>query len=44
MQKHKLKKKLDFFNESMSGEDNIRANGYIKIWDCGTAVYVLNRT
>lgn len=44
MQKHKLEKKLDFFDSDISVEENIRLNGYVKIWDCGSAIFVFNRT
>lgn len=34
-QKHKLKGKLDLFDEELSEEQNMVANGYWKVWDCG---------
>lgn len=39
-QKHKLKNILPFFDENMSEVQNMRANGYSMIYDCGNLVYV----
>lgn len=38
-QKHKLNKLLDKFDPLLSEWDNMKANGYDRIWDCGNAVY-----
>lgn len=38
-QKHKLSKKLDFYDPSLSEWDNMKAHGYDRIWDCGTDVW-----
>jgi len=34
-QKHKLKKKLELFDDSLSETQNMYNNGYRKIYDCG---------
>lgn len=39
-QKHKLEKKLDYFNPGLSEIENMRINGYDRIWDCGNNVFV----
>jgi hypothetical protein len=41
-QKHKLKDKLDIYNESLSEYRNMLNNGYDRIWDCGNGVYEYN--
>jgi very-short-patch-repair endonuclease len=38
-QKHKLPKLLTNFDATLSEWDNMKANGYDRIWDCGNAVY-----
>jgi len=38
-QKHKLSKVLESFDESLSEWENMKANGYDRIWDCGNLVY-----
>jgi hypothetical protein len=38
-QKHTLKNKLNTFNESISEWENMKNNGYDRIWDCGNYVY-----
>jgi Zn finger protein HypA/HybF involved in hydrogenase expression len=38
-QKHKLSKKLQNFDNSLSAVDNMYNNGYARIWDCGTYVF-----
>lgn len=38
-QKHKLKDKLDFYDETMSESSLMRANNYERIWDCGNYVW-----
>ena len=38
-QKHKLKDKLELFDETLSETENMSLNGYLKIWDCGNNVY-----
>lgn len=40
-QKHKLKKLLDDFDETKSEWENMIANGYDRIWDCGHKKFVL---
>ncbi|MEM2159675.1 MAG: hypothetical protein QXN55_01820 [Candidatus Nitrosotenuis sp.] len=41
-QKHKLKKQLKIFNENLSEADNMRLNGFDKIWDCGNIKFMLS--
>lgn len=38
-QKHKLKELLPTFDESASEWENMRTNGYNRIWDCGNGVW-----
>ena len=38
-QKHKLKSLLEFFDESKTEVENMKANGYNRIFDCGNLVY-----
>lgn len=42
-QKHKLPKLLDNYNPEKSEYENMIANGYHRIWDCGNAVYLYFR-
>lgn len=39
-QKHKLKDKLEFFDESLTETENMFNNKYRKIYDCGNKVYI----
>lgn len=39
-QKHKLKKILPIFDETLSESLNMKNNGYTRLWDCGNEVYV----
>lgn len=39
-QKHKLSKILKKFDENMSEDENMKANGYMRIYDCGNRVYI----
>lgn len=39
-QKHKLQNKLETFDPTMTEWQNMVANGYDRIWDCGNAVFV----
>lgn len=43
-QKHKLKKKLSIFDESLSEWQNMINNNYNRIWDCGNMVFIWNKT
>ena len=36
-----LKDKLDNFNKNLSEYKNMIANGYDRIWDCGSSIYIL---
>lgn len=38
-QKHKLKNQLAIFKSELTEIENMRANGWDRIWDCGNAVY-----
>jgi len=40
-QKHKLKDKLEIFDESFSESQNMFLNGYRKLYDCGQKVYIM---
>lgn len=39
-QKHKLQSKLKSFNPDLSEWENMKANGYDRIWDCGNHVFI----
>jgi len=41
-QKHKLEKQLDEFYPQLTEWDNMKLNGYDRIWDCGNDVWVWN--
>jgi hypothetical protein len=41
-QKHKLKDKLEVFDDSLTESENMYNNGYRKIYDSGNKVYILN--
>lgn len=40
-QKHKLKEKLEVYDENLSEKENMYMNNYRTIYDCGNLVYVL---
>jgi len=40
-QKHKLKDKLDFFDENLTEWENMQINEFDRIWDCGNSVFAL---
>lgn len=40
-QKHKLETKLQTFDASMTEWENMKANGYDRVWDCGNLVFEL---
>lgn len=42
-QKHKLPSKIDNFNPLLSEYENMRLAGWFKIYDCGTARYILTK-
>ena len=42
-QKHKLKRKLKLFDEKLSESDNMKMNGFGKIWDCGNSVWIYQK-
>ena len=39
-QKHKLSEKLDTFDPTLTEWENMQANGYDRIWDCGNDVWI----
>lgn len=39
--KHKLQNRLEIYDENKSEWDNMKTNGYDRIWDCGNAVYYM---
>lgn len=39
-QKHKLHKMLDIFDESLSEYENMKANGWRRVWDCGNTKWI----
>jgi len=41
-QKHKLKDKLDIFDPDLTEWENMKVNGYYRIWNCGNAKFILN--
>jgi len=43
-QKHKLAKKLKFYDPLLTEEKNMAKNGYFRIYDCGTSVFTLEIT
>lgn len=40
-QKHKLKNILEIYDENLSERENMENNGYHRIYDCGTKVFIL---
>ena len=42
-QHRQLQKKLDFYNEELSEWENMRNNGYDRIWDCGTMKFLWSK-
>lgn len=40
-QKHKLASMLDVYDINLTEWQNMKNNGYDRIWDCGTSVYLL---
>jgi len=42
-QKHKLEKMLDTFNPNLTEFENMKMNGYDRIWDCGNVKFVWNK-
>ena len=43
-QKHKLKDKLDVFDQNLSEWENMKLNKYNRIWNCGNDVWVYKNT
>jgi len=39
-QKHRLKNLIENFNPALSEWENMKANGWDRIWDCGNGVYI----
>lgn len=42
-QKHKLLKLLKAFSPSLTEWENMKNNGYDRIWDCGNDVWIWNK-
>jgi hypothetical protein len=42
-QKHMLSNKLNNFNPELSEYDNMLANGYNRVWDCGNYKFIWNK-
>jgi hypothetical protein len=42
-QKHKLHKLLDNFNPELSEYENMKMNGYRRVWDCGNTKWRLKK-
>ena len=42
-QKHKLRSKLENFDETKSEWENMQANGWNRIWDCGNIKMIMRR-
>ena len=40
--KNNLKNKLELFNSNLSEWENMKANSYDRIWDCGNLVFKIN--
>ena len=38
--KHMLNKKLEFFDNNISEHENMKNNGYYRIWDCGNMKWI----
>lgn len=38
-QKHLLKDKLELFDETLSESQNMKNNGFLRLWDCGHALF-----
>lgn len=41
-QKHKLAKKLTYFDNTLTERENMLINGYLRIYDCGNKVFTLD--
>ncbi len=42
-QKHKLEKQLKFFDKNLTEWENMKANKYNRVWDCGNSVWLLDQ-
>jgi len=42
-QKHKLKSKLKTFNVKLTEWQNMKMNGYDRIWDCGNRTFIFQK-
>lgn len=42
--KHMLPAKIKHFDKEKTEEENMRANGYYRVYDCGNSVWVYNNT
>jgi AraC-like DNA-binding protein len=43
-QKHKLESKLPIFDHTLTEWENMKINGYYRIWNCGNAKFILTLT
>ena len=39
-QKHRLASFLETFNPKLTEEENMRLNGFLRVWDCGNLVFI----
>ena len=42
-QKHKLEKELKDYDANLSEADNMKKNGYIRVYDCGNFIFKWNK-
>jgi hypothetical protein len=42
-QKHKLKEKLEYFDEKLSERENMKINNYDIVYDCGNSIWVYDK-
>ncbi len=43
-QKHKLINLIEKYNHTLTEWENMKNNGYDRIWDCGSDVFIWNHT
>lgn len=43
-QKKKMKTKLEYFDPALTESENMKNNGFIKIWNCGNDAWLFNNT
>ena len=42
-QKHMLRNKLHYYDHGLSEKDNMKLNGYYRLWDCGNSCWLLTK-